>query len=144
MNGHLPAHPNTNICVQRHLWEHRCIHCPAVATYLLYSTSQGNTNGSVCCNYLKSYLRPTIRSKCHGMCRTHLHAAWQHKATDSLLVCCYSGHIMHTSVLLLRYITRPHNAYQCVVTMRHHKATYCIPVCCYYMTSHGHILHTSV
>jgi len=148
MNGHLPAQPNTKIYVRRHLWEHRCTNCPAVTTTLLHSTSQGTITGGVCCNHLKDYLTKTIRSKCCGLGRTLV--LLQHDSTRPLTayqcvvtvatycipVCCYSmtalghilqtsafysGHILHTSVLL----QWPHTEYT---------------VSCY----SGHILHTSM
>jgi hypothetical protein len=148
INSHLPAHANIKIYVQRHHWEHRCIHCPAVITTLLYNTSQGTTTGSVCCNHLKANLGPTIRSECFvPLCcyvghilHTSLLLQWPHTAYQSVVtvvtycipVCCYSGHVLHTSLLL----QWPHTAYQCFVTV----ATYCITLSCY----SGHILHISV
>jgi hypothetical protein len=99
MKGHLPAHPNTNIYVQRRLWENWCKHCPAVTTTLFYSVSQGNMAGSVCCNQLKvTWNQPSDQN-----------------AVDCAenLSCCSmtaSGHILFTSVLLQWTCT----AFQCV------------------------------
>ena len=163
MNGHLPAHRSTKIYVQWHLWEHRSTHCLTVTTNLLYSTSQGTTAGSVCCNHLKLILdQPSDQNAvecaellccCSMIALGHiLHTSvllqWPHTAyqcvvtvsTYCISMCCYSGHILHISVLLRLDSTRPYTAYHCVVTV----ATYCISVCCNGMTVLGHILHTFV